>query len=92
VAAAPKQRRGAGRTYVDPDPYHRQAMQLITGSILGLGQSVSSFGTTLALILTFFVVMGGVVNFIVGYIVSQAMVERKQNQERQREYDARHGS
>ena len=67
-------------------------MHLIAGSILGLGQSVSSFGTTLALVLTFFVVMGGVVNFLVGYIVSQAMVERKQNQERAREYDAAHRS
>ena len=66
------------------------AMHLVTASILGLGESPSSFGTTLALILTWFVVMGGVVNFLVGYIVSQAMVERKQNQERAREYDARH--
>jgi membrane protein YqaA with SNARE-associated domain len=65
-------------------------MHLVTASILGLGESPSSFGTTLALILTWFVVMGGVVNFLVGYIVSQAMVERKQNQERAREYDARH--
>jgi phage shock protein PspC (stress-responsive transcriptional regulator) len=67
-------------------------MHFIAGSILGLGQSVSSFGTTLALILTWFVVMGGVVNFLVGYIVSQTMVERKQNQERMREYDARQKS
>ena len=68
------------------------AMQLVNAAILGLGQSVSSFGTTLALILTWFVVMGGVVNFLVGYIVSQVMIERKQNQERAREYDARHMS
>jgi membrane protein YqaA with SNARE-associated domain len=68
------------------------AMHLVTGAILGLGQSASSFGTTLALILTWFVIMGGVVNFIVGYIVSQVMVERKQNQERAREYDARQKS
>lgn len=67
-------------------------MQLVTASILGLGQSASSFGTTLALILTWFVVMGGVVNFLVGYIVSQVMAERKQNQARAREYDARHGA
>jgi membrane protein YqaA with SNARE-associated domain len=65
---------------------------VIASGILGLGESPSSFGTTLALILTWFVVMGGVVNFLVGYIVSQAMVERKQNQERAREYDARHKS
>jgi membrane protein YqaA with SNARE-associated domain len=68
------------------------AMHLVTASILGLGESPSSLGQTLALVLTFFIVMGGVVNFLVGYIVSQAMVERKQNQERAREYDARHKS
>jgi len=65
---------------------------LVASGILDLGESPSSFGTTLALILTWFVVMGGVVNFIVGYIVSQVMVERKQNQQRRREYDARHTS
>lgn len=64
-------------------------MHFIAGSILGLGESPSSFGTSLALILTFIVVIGGVVNFLVGYAVSHAMVERKQNQERMREYDAR---
>ncbi|HET9094825.1 MAG TPA: hypothetical protein VFN36_07015 [Solirubrobacteraceae bacterium] len=63
---------------------------VIASGILGLGESPSSFGQSLALILTFFVVMGGVVNFLVGYIVSAVMVERKQNQERAREYDARH--
>jgi membrane protein YqaA with SNARE-associated domain len=65
---------------------------LVASGILDLGESPSSFGTTLALILTWFVVMGGVVNFIVGYIMSQVMVERKQNQQRRREYDARHTS
>ncbi len=70
-----------------------RAMHLVIASgILGLGQSPSSFGQTLALILIFFVVMGGVVNFLVGYIISAVMVERKQNQERAREYDARHES
>ncbi|MGH2836006.1 MAG: hypothetical protein ACRDLT_06125 [Solirubrobacteraceae bacterium] len=67
-------------------------MHLVTAAILGLGESPSAFGITLALILTWFVVMGGVVNFLVGFIVSQTMVERKQNQERAREYDARHES
>jgi membrane protein YqaA with SNARE-associated domain len=65
---------------------------LMASGILDLGESPSSFGQTLALILTWFVVMGGVVNFLVGYIVSQVMVERKQNQQRRREYDARHTS
>lgn len=77
-----------------PSPKLRMipCVHLVTAAILGLGQSVSSFGTTLALILTFFIVMGGVVNFLVAYIVSTSMVERKQNQERAREYDARHRS
>ena len=65
---------------------------VIASGILGLGESPSSFGQTLALILTWFVVMGGVVNFLVGLIISQVMVERKQNQQRAREYDARHKS
>ena len=65
-------------------------MHLLTASILGLGESTSSFGQTLALALTFFVVMGGVVNFLVGYIISTVLGERKQNQQRAREYDARH--
>jgi membrane protein YqaA with SNARE-associated domain len=67
-------------------------MLLVTSSILGLGEAPSSFGQTLALILTFVVVMGGVVNFLVGYIVSTVLLERKQNQQRMREYDARHKS
>ena len=70
-----------------------RAMHLVIASgILGLGESPSSFGQTLALVLTWFVVMGGVVNFIVAVIVGQVMAERKQNQQRAREYDARHKS
>ena len=65
-------------------------MHLLTASILGLGEGISSSGQTIALLLTFVVVMGGVVNFLVGYIVSVVMVERKQNQQRMREYDAQH--
>jgi hypothetical protein len=67
-------------------------MNLVMGSILGLGESPSSFGTTLALLLTFVVVMGGVVNFLVGYVISVVMVERKQNQQRMRKYDSQHNS
>ena len=69
-----------------------ESMHLVTASILGLGMSPDSFGQSLALILTWFVIMGGVVNFIVAYIISQVLVERKQNQARAREYDARHRS
>ena len=64
------------------------AMHLVIASgILGLGESPSSFGTTLALILTWFVIMGGVVGFIVAYIVGRVTVERRENLQRMREYD-----
>jgi membrane protein YqaA with SNARE-associated domain len=65
-------------------------MHLAIGSILGLGESVSSAGQTLALLLTFVVIMGGVVNVLIGYVVGQVMVERKQNIARRRAYDAAH--
>jgi hypothetical protein len=61
---------------------------VIASGILSLGESPSAFGTTLALILTFVVIMGGVVTLLVGYIVGQVAVERKQNQERRRTYDS----
>ena len=68
-----------------------RAMHLVIGSgILGLGKSVSSCGQTLALVLTFFVVLGGLVNVLIGYIVGQVMVERKQNAARRQAYDAAH--
>jgi hypothetical protein len=54
-------------------------------SILGLGQSVSSFGQTLALLLTFLGI-GVIANVLIVYIVAQVMSERKQNQERQQSY------
>jgi phage shock protein PspC (stress-responsive transcriptional regulator) len=62
----------------------------VLGSILGLGQSPSSFGVTLALILAFVVVVGGVVNFVVGYIIAQVIKERSENLKRRRDYDALH--
>jgi hypothetical protein len=69
------------------------AMHLVIASgILGLGESPSSFGTTLALILTWFVIMGGVVGFIVAYIVGRVTVERRENLQRMREYDDRQNS
>jgi phage shock protein PspC (stress-responsive transcriptional regulator) len=61
---------------------------VIASGILGLGESPSSFGMTLALILTFVVIMGGAVTLLVGYIIGQVTVERKQNQERRRTYDS----
>ena len=67
-----------------------ERMYLVAGSILGLGKSVSSFGQTLALVLTFFVVLGGLVNVLIAYIVGQVMVERKENAARRRAYDLAH--
>jgi hypothetical protein len=64
-------------------------MQLLSGaSILGLGESPSSLGTDLALILTFVIIIGGVANLLIAYIIGQVFVERRQNKERQRNYDA----
>jgi hypothetical protein len=54
---------------------------VLMGQILGLGQAPSSFGQTLALILTF----GGIgllVNALIVYIVVQSLQERRENRER----------
>jgi NADH:ubiquinone oxidoreductase subunit 3 (subunit A) len=61
---------------------------VIASGILGLGESPSAFGTTLALIITFVVIMGGVTTFLIAYIIGQVLVERRQNQERRRTYDS----
>jgi hypothetical protein len=58
----------------------------IAADILGLGHSVSSFGETLALAITF-IGIGIVANVLIAYAVLQAMAERKQNQERAAAYD-----
>ena len=50
--------------------------------------SPSSFGTTLALIITFVLIMGGVTTALIAYIGGQVAVERKQNEERRRRYDS----
>ena len=55
---------------------------LIPASILGLGDSPSSFGQTLALLLTFLGI-GVIANVLIVYVVAQVIAERKQNQERQ---------
>ena len=54
---------------------------LIAADILGLGHSISSFGETLALAITF-IGIGIVVNVLIVYIVFQVLAERRQNQER----------
>jgi hypothetical protein len=54
---------------------------LLAGDILGLGHSVSSFGVTLALLITF-LGMGVIANILIVYVVAQVLAERRQNQER----------
>ena len=49
--------------------------------ILGLGHSISSFGETLALRITFLGI-GVVANVLIVYAVGQVLAERRQNQER----------
>jgi len=46
-----------------------------------LGQTPSSLGQTIALLLTFLGI-GVIVNVLIIYVVAQVMAERKQNQER----------
>ncbi len=54
----------------------------LAASILGLGSSPSSFGTTLALLLTFLGI-GVIANVLIVYTVAQVLAERRQNRERQ---------
>jgi hypothetical protein len=46
-----------------------------------LGQSPSSLGQTIALLLTFLGI-GVIVNVLIIYVVAQVLAERKENQER----------
>ncbi len=66
----------------------RRGRQVISGpmlsfGLLSLGNSPSSFGSTLALLITF-IGIGIVVNVLIIYIVAQVFAEHKQNQARQR--------
>jgi hypothetical protein len=58
---------------------------LLAGDILGLGHSISSFGETLALLITFLGI-GLVAQLLIAYTVGQVLAERKQNQERMEEF------
>ena len=58
---------------------------LSAADILGLGHSISSFGETLALLITF-IGIGIVVNLLVVYAVGVVLAERRQNQERAARY------
>ncbi|MGH2910486.1 MAG: hypothetical protein ACRDK8_14490 [Solirubrobacteraceae bacterium] len=59
---------------------------LVLADLLGLGHSQSSFGETLALIITFLGI-GVIANLLIGYAVFAALAERKENQERIAAYD-----
>ena len=59
---------------------------LIAADLLGLGHSTSSFGVTLALLLTFLGI-GVIANVLIIYAVVQVLAERRQNQERMDAYD-----
>ena len=54
---------------------------LSAADILGLGHSTSSFGQTLALLITFLGI-GLVANLLIAYAVFVGMAERRQNKER----------
>ena len=59
---------------------------LLAADILGLGHSTSSFGETLALLITFLGI-GVVANVLIGYAVAQVLAERRQNRERMERYN-----
>jgi hypothetical protein len=58
---------------------------LQAADILGLGHSVSSFGQTLALLITFLGI-GVIANILIAYTVAQVLAERRQNLERQQKF------
>ena len=58
--------------------------------LFGLGHSLSAFGYTLALILTWFVAIPALATFMIGYSVITILAERRENQARIAAYDARH--
>jgi membrane protein implicated in regulation of membrane protease activity len=58
---------------------------LSAADILGLGHSISSFGQTLALLITFLGI-GVIANLLIAYTVGQVLAERKQNQERMEKF------
>jgi hypothetical protein len=62
------------------------AAMLMAADILGLGENPSSFGQTLALLITFLGI-GVIANALIMYIVAQVLAERKQNQERRQGFE-----
>ncbi len=67
-------------------------MHFAIGDILGLGHSLSAFGYTLALILTWFVAIPAIATIMIGYSIAAVLAERRENQARIRAYDAAHPS
>jgi hypothetical protein len=61
---------------------------IAAADILGLGHSISSFGETLALLITFLGI-GVLANILIVYAAMQAMAERRENQERRQRYEQR---
>jgi hypothetical protein len=59
---------------------------LTVAAILSLGEKPSSFGQTLALLITFLGI-GVIANLLIVYVVGQVLAERKQNLERIRNYE-----
>jgi hypothetical protein len=64
---------------------------LLAADILGLGHSTSSFGVTLALLITFLGI-GVVANVLIVYAVVQVLAERRENQARQERLTQSRGS
>jgi energy-converting hydrogenase Eha subunit E len=62
------------------------AAMFIAADLLGLGHSISSFGETLALSLTF-IGIGVIANVLIVYAIVQVLAERRQNRERIDAYD-----
>ncbi len=67
-------------------------MHLVSAQILGLGQGVSSFGVTLALLLTFIVGIGGPAVVLIGLASARARAERREDAERRAAYLAERSS
>jgi hypothetical protein len=78
--------RGASGGPWDRAAGYSVAGMLSVADILGLGHSISSFGETLALLITF-IGIGVVANLLIAYTVGVVLAERRQNQERMERYD-----
>ncbi|HET9074586.1 MAG TPA: hypothetical protein VFN48_08410 [Solirubrobacteraceae bacterium] len=65
---------------------------LVLADFLGLGHSLSAFGYSLALILTWFVAVPALATFLIAFSVISVLAERRENQARIRAYDRAHPS